>query len=278
MRIFVSGSRGMLAHSLLPMISREHDVVGVDLPELDITNYAAIESMLRVERPDVIINCAAYTAVDRAESEPELCYAVNCEAVRNLAALATSNNAELIQISTDYVYDGQKTTPYFEDDPTGPQGVYAKAKLDGEVALRQTCERHYIMRSSWLYGAGGNNFVSTMLRLAKETDRLKVVDDQTGCPTWCRELARAIALVMGSGKYGTYNACGGGQTNWFGFARQILQLSGMDPEKIQATTAKEFGLKAPRPSYSAMDCSKLERAFGWRPRPWQEALEEYLST
>lgn len=219
-------------------------------------------------KPDYVIHCAAYTNVDKAEEEPETAELVNAKSAEYIAKACNSNNAVMIYISTDYVFDGTKKTPYVPDDTTNPTGAYGLSKLHGEEAVRKFCPAHYIIRTSWLYGHHGKNFVETMISLAEKTE-LKVVDDQVGCPTWTVDLSDAIiSFIDEEPPFGTYHACGAGSTSWYGFAKEIFDLMSLNVKLIPCVT-EEFPRPAKRPAYSVMDNEGLLR-------DWKQALQEYI--
>ena len=288
MKILVVGHRAMLAQELLPSLRHAgFDTVGRGRPELDITQVASVRAVLEEVRPDILINSAAYTAVDRAESEPEAAFAVNRDGVAVLAKACHERGTPLVHISTDYVFDGTMPRPYREDDPTAPLGVYGKSKWEGEEAVRAYHPQHLIVRTAWLYGVHGANFVKTMLRLARERQVLRVVHDQHGCPTWTRELAGALTVICQRLQaerdlpwWGTYHFCGAGQTTWYGFACAIFE--DIQPpaswmiRRIEPIPTMAYPTPARRPANSVLDCRKIESTFGLTPRPWRDNLHDCL--
>jgi dTDP-4-dehydrorhamnose reductase len=271
--ILVVGANGMLGHDLMQVL--EGDVRGLDLPDIDITSLDSVRRVLLTLKPKVIINSAAYTDVDGCEANIEQAMAVNGEGVGFLALTAREIGATLVQISTDYVFDGGKGSPYLEDDPVGPLSIYGESKLAGELNAA-TVPSHLIVRTQWLYGLHGKNFVETMLRLATEKSELAVVDDQIGSPTWTYDLALAIKALLQKGCRGTYHAANGGFCSWNEFARAIFEEEGLKVT-VNGMTTKELNRPANRPLYSTLDCGKLERDSGFRPQQWREALKKYLS-
>jgi dTDP-4-dehydrorhamnose reductase len=252
--------------------------------EVDVTDRAAVAAAFAREAPDLVVNLAAYTAVDRAESEPERAFAVNCGGAGNLARAAAQRRAPLIQLSTDYVFDGTKAGPYREDDAANPLGVYGASKEAGERAVREATSRHVILRTQWVYGVAGTNFVKTMLRLGREREALRVVADQWGSPTAAADLATAVIAIAarvaaGPGAWGTYHYAGAGITNWHGFAEAIFDLAaprlGRRPE-IEPIATADYPTPARRPCNAVLDCGKIERNFGIEPRPWRESLAAML--
>ena len=270
--ILVVGAKGMLGHDLMEVL--EGDVRGLDLPEIDITSLESVRKVLLTLKPRIIVNAAAYTDVDGCESNAELAMRVNGEGVAHLALTAREIGTKLVQVSTDYVFDGGKGTPYLEDDPTGPLSVYGESKLAGELNAALAPE-HLIVRTQWLYGVHGKNFVETMLRLAGERQELTVVDDQIGSPTWTMDLARAISALLAKGCTGTYHAANGAFCSWNEFARAIFAEAGVAVTVKPMTTA-ELNRPARRPLYSTLDCGKLARDADFQPQPWREALRQYL--
>lgn len=270
--ILVVGANGMLGHDLMKVL--EGDVRGLDLPEIDITDLGSVRKALLTLKPRVIINAAAYTDVDGCESNVEQAMAVNGEGVGLLALTAREIKAKLVQLSTDYVFDGGKGAPYNEDDPYGPLSIYGESKLAGELNAVLAPEQ-LIVRTQWLYGIHGKNFVETMLRLAGERSELAVVDDQIGSPTFTLDLAMAIRGLLDKGCSGTYHAANSGFCSWNEFAKAIFEEEGVKVTVNSMTTA-ELNRPARRPLYSTLDCGKLERDTGFKPRHWREALKEYL--
>lgn len=268
-RILVTGANGLLARDLCPMLEdADFEVIETTRNELDVTDELQVRRVISDVKPDYVIHCAAYTNVDKAEEEPEIADLINAKSAEYIAKACNSNNAVMIYISTDYVFDGTKKTPYFPDDTTNPTGAYGLSKLHGEEAVRKFCPAHYIIRTSWLYGHHGKNFVETMISLAEKTE-LKVVDDQVGCPTWTVDLSDAIiSFIDEEPPFGTYHACGAGSTSWYGFAKEIFDLMSLNVKLIPCTT-EEFPRPAKRPAYSVMDNEGLLR-------DWKQALQEYI--
>ena len=270
--ILVIGANGMLGHDL--MATLEGDVRGLDLPEIDITSFESVRRVLLTLKPEVIINAAAYTDVDGCETNVETAMAVNGEGVGLLALAAREIGAKLVQISTDYVFNGGKGSPYLEDDGQEPLSVYGESKLAGELNAAMAPD-FLIVRTQWLYGIHGKNFVETMLRLAKEKSELAVVDDQIGSPTFTRDLALAIKALLDNGCSGIYHAANGGYCSWNEFAKAIFEVEGLTVT-VNTMTTKELNRPANRPLYSTLDCGKLAADTGFQPRHWREALKDYL--
>ena len=262
------------------------DCEGLDTPQFDITDKEAVERTLRWGRYSLIVNAAAYTAVDKAESERDEAFAVNADGPGYLATACAQEDIPLIHISTDYVFDGTKKTPYTESAPISPIGVYAESKAAGEASVRDNLNKHIILRTSWLYSTHGNNFVKTILRLASEREELRVVADQYGCPTYAADLAAAILHIaeqFWSGRtisWGTYHYSGRGITTWHGFAEKICELARkhrpLRVKRIKAIATSEYPTPAKRPPYSVLDCSKIQSLLGIRTRPWEDSLVEML--
>lgn len=279
-RWLVVGANGMLGHDLLQVIAEAgHDVVGMDLPEVDITSPESVADALGSVRPDVVVNAAAFTAVDAAEEHEDVALRVNGEGPRVLAeAVAERQDTRLVHVSTDYVFAGDAGAPYAEDAPPAPRSAYGRTKLAGEIAVRSALpDRGFIVRTAWLYGVHGANFVKTMLALEATKPEISVVDDQRGQPTWSRDLARQIVDLLGSGApAGIYHGTSSGETTWFGFTREIYRLIDADPQRVQPTTTDAFPRPAPRPAYSVLGHDRWEEV-GLRPiRYWQESLAEAL--
>ena len=274
MKIFLTGAEGQLGRELQKRLAGT-DLMATDLKELDITDAAAVADMIGAYRPDVVIHGAAWTQVDVAEEKVDLAWKVNAIGTQNIAMACRQVQASMVYISTDYVFDGKAGRSYTEFDATNPLSVYGQSKYAGEVLARQANERLYVLRTAWLYGEGPN-FVRTMLKLGQERDELQVVNDQYGCPTSTVDLAEAVLRIIGTGRYGTYHVVGSGVTTWHGFARKVFELSGNTRVRVMPVTTEQFVRPALRPAYSPLDTRLLRLAIGWSPRPWEEALTEYL--
>jgi dTDP-4-dehydrorhamnose reductase len=277
MVVLVTGASGQLGQALQSVAGKYSGIrfYFADSGEADITNKIQLSEIFADKKPDFCINAAAYTAVDKAESEPEKAHLINVIGAQNLAETCRNFNTTLIHISTDFVFDGNNTTPYTETDGTSPQGVYAKTKLDGERAIAQTLEHYFIIRTSWVYSQFGNNFMKTMLRLSKERDSISVVDDQVGTPTNAVDLAEAIIAIILSGNhsYGIYHFSNEGQTSWHGFAKEIFRANNIMID-LHAIPTSAFPTPAKRPKYSVMDKSKIKKIFGLEIRSWRESLKK----
>jgi len=288
MKLLITGANGQLGRCLQDVLAdTEHEVIALDRSSLDIGDAEAVSQIIDQHQPQAIINTAAYTAVDKAESEPELAARINTTGPENLAKAAERHSALLIHISTDYVFDGSKTTPYTEEDVTNPQGVYGQTKLDGEKAVQQHCSRHVILRTAWVFSEYGNNFVKTMLRLGKERDELGVVADQVGCPTYAGAIAGALASVLrvfseNRALYGVYHYSGDNAVSWYEFARCIFEAAKsrgelVKPPQVNRITTKDYPTPATRPAYSVLSSDKLNTNFGVRADDWRISLEAVLS-
>ena len=276
MRWLVVGAAGQLGTDLMEILAEGgHEAVGMDLPEIDITDFGSVAAALVATSPDVVVNAAAYTAVDDAEAHEGTALRVNGVGPGVLAeAIASIPGVRLVQVSTDYVFDGAALEPYDEDAPTSPSSAYGRTKAVGEEeVLTKLPDRGFVIRTAWLYGAHGNNFVRTMLRLETTNETLSVVDDQRGQPTWSRDLARQIELMVSAGvPAGIYHGTAGGDTTWYGFTRDIFSLAGHDPDRVHPTTTDKFPRPAPRPAYSVLGHDKWAAVGLPAMRPWQESL------
>jgi dTDP-4-dehydrorhamnose reductase len=272
----ITGAGGMLGHDLVSLLrATGAEVETADRGALDITDAAAVTALLDRVRPDVVVNCAAWTAVDDAEAQEDRALAVNGTGVASLATACAAVGARLMQPSTDYVFAGQSALPYAEDGAPAPRTAYGRTKLAGEQAvLRILPETGYVLRTAWLYGAHGPNFVRTMIRLEAARDTIAVVDDQHGQPTWTADVARQILLLAGSdAKPGIYHATSTGQTTWFGLARSVFELLGADPGRVTPTSSSELARPAPRPAYSVLGHAAWASA-GLPPLPdWRDSLQ-----
>jgi dTDP-4-dehydrorhamnose reductase len=285
MKLLVLGAGGQVGRELC---RREwpagYRIAAFDRVDVDITREDSIAAAVQRERPDLVIDAAAYTAVDRAESEPDAAWAVNCTGPALLADACRGAAIPLIHISTDYVFDGSKAGPYREDDPVNPLGVYGRSKEAGDRAIREALPEHAILRTAWVYSAHGHNFVKTMLRLAGERPVLRVVADQTGSPTSAADIAAAIAAVVrqiaaGESRWGIFNFTGAGAVTWHGFAEAIFDFAEPwrgPPPRVEAITTADYPTPARRPANSVLDCTRIGEAFGITPRPWREALAEVI--
>ncbi len=284
MQTLVVGYSGMLAQSLLSSLQPLGlTAVSQGRPSLDITQMENVYQVLAAHKPDMVINAAAYTAVDRAEADPDQAFAVNRDGTQHLADTCREMGIPMIHVSTDYVFDGTARTPYREDDPAAPLGVYGASKWQGETALRTRHHMHLIIRTAWLYSHSGQNFVQTMLRLGREREMIRVVDDQYGCPTYSPDLAEAIATMSqrirqdkATVPWGTYHFCNAGQITWYDFATAIFKeaqaFKRFRLREIIPIPTADYPTPAKRPAYSVLDCSKIQSDFCLSPRPWRDSL------
>lgn len=275
-KIVVTGAGGQLGQELIRLNVPDVQIIGFDRATLDITDAdQCMRTMLR-ERPDAVIHAAAYTAVDRAESDPDGARLVNVEGTGNAARAAEAVGARFCYVSTDYVFDGQGTSPYEETDATGPRTRYGQTKLEGEQIAMASCSRAYIVRTAWVYGRYGNNFVRTMLQLAKQRNELTIVNDQKGSPTYTLDLAHFLVELVKTDRYARYHATNGGQCTWYEFAKAIFEEAGIGDVNVLPCTTEQYPRPAPRPAYSVLGNEALIRA-GFQPlRHWRDALSDYL--
>lgn len=282
--ILVTGSNGQLGNEIR-RISANHEnnfrFFFTDVAELDITDLKAVDSFIKENNIKYIINCAAYTAVDKAEDDVDLCYKINRDAVANLGLAATNNNAKVIHISTDYVYDGTANKPYVETDTVNPQSVYGKSKQEGEAELLKACADSIIIRTAWLYSIFGNNFVKTMIKLGKERETLNVVADQRGTPTYGTDLAKTIVKILDFSeangfKPGIYHYSNEGATTWYDFTLAIHKEAGINTCKVNPITTEQYPVKATRPKYSVLDKSKIKSTFNLTIPKWEESLNNCI--
>ena len=284
MKLLIAGAGGQLGCELVRQAD-PHEITLLTPPhdQMDITRYDQLKTRLAELHPDMVINAAAYTDVDGAESEPEKAFAVNATGSANLARICARQQIPLIHVSTDFVFDGTRQEPYRETDPTDPLGVYGQSKAAGEEKIRSALNEHIIIRTAWLYGIDGHNFVKTILRLAAEKPHIRVVNDQFGSPTCASDLADALLQVAARLKHrpntnwGTYHYCGQGITTWFEFAENILAFAksriAMRTTRLEPITTAEWSTGAKRPAYSALDCSRIMADFGIHPKAWQLSLK-----
>ena len=252
MKILITGSDGMLGHDLADVLKGKHELILTTSKTLDITDKNHVIDFVSSQKPDMLINAAAYTDVDGCEKNQELAYSVNGEGVRNLARACKKIGCGLVHISTDYVFNGENTRPWVEDDETGPISVYGKSKLEGEKAICEILDKYFILRTAWLYGVNGRNFPKTMLELAENHSKITVVYDEVGTPTYTLDLAQAISKLIETDCYGIYHLTNSGSCSWCEFARYIFEIAGADVEVVPVT-ADEFARPAPRPSYSVLE-------------------------
>jgi dTDP-4-dehydrorhamnose reductase len=275
LKFLITACNGQLGSDATEYFSKNHEVIAYKDVELDITDKEKVFAAINDAKPDFIINCAAITNVDGCEANPELAYKVNADGAKVLALAAKNASCTLVHISTDYVFDGTGTTPYVESDIVCPKNVYGKSKLQGEKEIQENCSKYFILRTAWLYGHGGSNFVKTMLKIGREKGEVGVVTDQVGNPTTTAELIRIIDAVIKTKHFGIFNATCEGICSWNEFAREIFKQAGLEV-KVNDVTSEQFIRPASRPAYSALSKEKLTRLCGYKPILWQDALKEYF--
>ena len=277
MKVLVTGVKGQLGHDVMNELAlRGIEGIGVDVEEMDITDRTACETVISQEKPDAVIHCAAYTAVDAAEDNLELCRKINAEGTRNIARVCKAMDIKMMYISTDYVFNGGGERPWEPDDHREPLNVYGLTKYEGEIAVEQNVQKYFIVRIAWVFGVNGKNFIKTMLRLGKEKGAVSVVNDQIGSPTYTYDLARLLVDMIQTDKYGRYHATNEGLCSWYEFACEIFRQAGMDEVKVTPVDSDGFPAKAKRPSNSRMSKEKLTENGFERLPSWQNALERYL--
>jgi dTDP-4-dehydrorhamnose reductase len=283
-KILVTGADGQLGNEFRKLARSRYDLefIFTDIGELDITKESDVNTFLDKNRVNYILNCAAYTAVDKAEEEPEKADLLNSHAVNILGRISNERNINLVHFSTDYVFDGEKKSPYSEEDTPHPVTIYGKSKLEGEEILRKM-KNWTIIRTSWLYSASGNNFVKTIMKISKEKNKLKVVSDQTGSPTWANDLARTTLILIDRTKDNRiqdkgvlYHYSNEGTCTWYDFAREIVKLAGF-PIKIRPVHTKDYHAIAPRPAYSVLDTTKIKNDLGIKIPDWKESLQHCIT-
>ena len=276
MKVLVTGVKGQLGYDVVNELEkRGHTAIGTDVEEMDITDEGKVREVLDTEKPDAVIHCAAYTAVDAAEDNVELCRKINAEGTENIAKACKELGCKLLYVSTDYVFNGEGERPWKPDDEREPLNVYGQTKYEGELAVEKYVEKFFIVRIAWVFGINGKNFIKTMLRLGEDHDELTIVADQIGSPTYTYDLARLLVDMIGSDKYGRYHATNEGLCSWYDFAVEIFRQAGMDV-RVRPVTSEEYPAKAKRPHNSRMDKAKLEENGFERLPDWKDALGRYL--
>lgn len=276
MRFLVTGMKGQLGHDVMEELAlRGHEGVGVDVEEMDVTDAEAVSRAIREKPLDGVIHCAAYTAVDAAEDDSDLCCRVNADGTENIAKVCRELDLPMMYISTDYVFDGEGERPWEPEDSCNPLNVYGKSKYLGEEAVKKYLEKYYIVRIAWVFGLSGNNFIKAMLNKAKTTNKVTVVNDQVGSPTYTRDLAVLVVDMMETDRYGIYHATNEGICTWYDFAKEIFAQAGISMEVVPIS-ADEYPAKAKRPHNSRMNKDKLEEAGFKRLPHWQDAMKRYL--
>lgn len=276
MRVLVTGVKGQLGYDVMTELAkRGYEGVGVDVDEMDITDARKVDEVITKAQVDKVVHCAAYTAVDAAEDNVELCRRVNAEGTENIAKVCKRLDLPMVYLSTDYVFDGEGERPWEPDDERDPLNVYGQTKYEGELAVERNLDKYFIVRIAWVFGVNGKNFIKTMLNLAQNHDTITVVDDQVGSPTYTYDLARLLVDMIETEKYGRYHATNEGLCTWYEFAKEIFRQAGVDV-KVVPVTSEQFQAKARRPHNSRMNKDKLE-AMGFQRLPsWQDALSRYL--
>lgn len=276
MKVFVTGVKGQLGYDVVKELERRGiTAVGVDIDEMDITDAESVDRVIREAAPDAVIHCAAFTAVDAAEEQQELCRRVNAEGPRNIARVCKELDIKMIQISTDYVFSGEGDRPWEPEDKCGPKSIYGLTKYEGELAVQELLDKYFIVRIAWVFGINGKNFVKTMLNLSEKYDTLRVVNDQYGSPTYTYDLARLLVDMVQTDKYGIYHATNEGTCSWYEFACAIFEEAGVSV-KVIPVSSEEYGAKANRPKNSRMSKEKLTEAGFERLPSWQDALSRYI--
>lgn len=276
MKIIITGGKGLFATNIVPVFSSSHELIITDLPEWDIADKEKGEKLVRQHMPDAVINLAAITNVDGCEDNIELAKKVNAEAPGIVAEICEKYHVRLLHLSTDYIFDGEKGSPYNEEDTPNPQSLYGMTKLSGEINVRGKNPSSLIVRAQWLYGDGGENFITKVTKIAEEKGVVEVVNDQRGAPTYAKDLAYPLKILVEQGNSGIYHIANSGSCTWFEFAKEIFSQLHMDV-RVKPITSALLARKAKRPHYSVYDCSKLQRDTGIAMRSWQEALREYLA-
>ena len=280
MKVLVTGVKGQLGYDVVnELTKRGIEAVGVDIQEMDITDAASVEKVIGEAAPDAVVHCAAYTAVDAAEDNVEICRKVNADGTQNIANVCKKLDCKMVYISTDYVFDGTAHIPYTEDCDPCPDSVYGTTKLEGEYDVMNYCEKAVVIRTAWLYSTFGNNFVKTMIRLGKERDSLGVVFDQIGTPTYANDLAQAIYTIINKGIVrGIYHFSNEGVCSWYDFTVAIHRLAGITSCKVKPLHTAEYPAKANRPAYSVLDKTKIKTTFGIEIPHWEESLKRCIDT
>ena len=277
MKVFVTGVKGQLGYDVMnELAKRGLEGIGVDVEEMDITDAEACERVIKAAAPEAVIHCAAYTAVDAAEDNRDLCHRVNGEGTKNIARVCSELDIPMMYISTDYVFNGQGERPWEPDDHREPLNVYGLTKYEGEIAVEQLLKKYFIVRIAWVFGLNGKNFIKTMLRLGKERGAVSVVDDQIGSPTYTYDLARLLVDMIQTDRYGRYHATNEGLCSWYEFACEIFRQAGMDEVKVTPVDSASYPAKAKRPFNSRMSKEKLTENGFERLPSWQDALGRYL--
>ncbi len=277
MKVLFAGGKGLLGTNIIPLFKKRFDVAGFDIDEWDITDRKAGEAIIARERPDALINCAAVTDVDGCEDKRELAEKINSHGAAIIADICSKYRVKLVHISTDYVFDGMKGLPYTEEDTPNPISFYGKTKLWGEEQVLAKAPSSLIIRSQWLYGEGGRHFISKVIEIARERGSIEVVNDQKGSPTYAKDIAEPLSILIEKGESGIYHICNDGSCTWYELAQEVFMALGMDIQ-VTAVASQTLDRKAARPAYSVFDTKKVRNATGIAMRSWQEALREYLQS
>lgn len=277
MKVLVTGINGQLGHDVMGELKkRGHEAVGVDIEEMDITDAECVKRVMTQTAPEAVIHCSAYTAVDRAEEEVELCRQVNAEGTKNVAEVCAGLDCKLLYLSTDYIFSGEGERPWEPGDEPDPLNIYGLTKFEGEQEIKSRMDKYFIVRISWVFGVNGNNFIKTMLRLSRENGAVRVVDDQIGSPTYTYDLAVLLVDMIETEKYGEYHASNEGTCSWYEFAKEIFAAAGMNEVEVTPVSSEEFPAKAKRPKNSRMSKEKLvKNGFNKLPS-WQDAVKRYV--
>ena len=276
MRLLITGGLGLLGREIARVFDGSAGVRSTDREEWDVTDPAACRREVDGFRPDVVVHCAAWTAVDRAESEAEAARLLNVEGTRNVARACRARGALMVTFGTDYIFDGDSSRPYREEDPANPRSVYGKTKWAAEQALREEGGDHLLVRTQWMFGPAGRNFIRTILEKARRGETLRVASDQVGCPTFSRDLSVAVRTLLGARARGTVHFSSEGETSWFGLARYALERCGLPAALLSPARTRDLPYPAPRPAYGVLSKEKYRAVTGASPRPWEEAVGEYL--
>ncbi len=276
MKVLITGAKGMLGTDLMDILSRDNKAIGVDINDFDITDATKTKENILKIAPQLVVHSAAYTDVDGCETNIELAYRVNAVGTQSVSLACQAADIPMLYLSTDFIFDGEKKSPYLEWDHANPLSVYGASKYAGEYFVSHLLKKYYIVRIAWLYGENGKNFVKTILRLADERDELQIVDDQVGSPTYTVDVANGISQLIKSENYGIYHMVNKGEASWYGFAKKILELSGKSKVVVEPITTEELSRPARRPAYSVLRNLALELTIGDPMRNWEDALEEFV--
>jgi dTDP-4-dehydrorhamnose reductase len=276
LKVLITGSKGQLGSELVSLLSKDYEVYGFGHTELDITDVNGVTRIISKIIPDIVIHCAAFTNVDGCESDIGTAFDINTIGTANVAIASQKNKSAMVYISTDYVFDGKKSSPYMESDVPNPISIYGISKYAGELIVKQFLHKFFIVRTSWLYGKKGKNFVNTILNLAKNKKKLKIVNDQIGSPTYTQDLAKAISILISTNYYGIYHITNSGECSWYEFAKKILEYAEIKDIKVTPISTEELNRPAPRPKYSVLKNFNLEKRKIYKMRNWELALKDFF--